>query len=274
VVDLDTVPDSLMATAVRTKQTLCIGDLGGYTGASGETPPRPHQENYSTNSCVVAPLIAAGEVEGVLNLTDRFDQRPFDVNSHVGASQLKVIKQACELVAVSLRNARLFEQVQRAARTCSLTGLRNHQAYTEILDIEVRRATRYKNKLSIIAFRIHGVGLLNANWGHQAGDQLLKTVADHLRGNIRDVDIAGRTGGTEFGVILPEQTLEGALVVVNRLADLYADLRVKIGDDECQVDATFGVVEFAAEGTGPELLRAALERQKQARERGERLRSE
>lgn len=265
VVELDEVPNSLMAVAVRTQRTLCIDDLGRFV-SEGAAPPRPHQKNYATSSCVVAPLIAAGTVEGVLNLADRFDHRPFSAED-----QLKMVEQACELVAVSLRNARLFDQVQRAARSCSLTGLRNHQAFAEILDIEVRRATRYGNALALVVFKLHGVGLLNANQGHQAGDQLLQAVATQLQGNIRDVDVAGRTGGTEFGIILPEQGTAGALVVANRLIDLFAVLDVQIGETRAAFEVSFGVAEFKKESTGPELMGAALSRQQDARKAGKRL---
>jgi diguanylate cyclase (GGDEF)-like protein len=263
VVELSEVPNSLMAVAVRTQRTLCIDDLGRFVGGDGAAPPRPHQSNYQTSSCVVAPLIAAGTVEGVLNLADRFDHRPFSAQD-----QLKMIEQACELVAVSLRNARLFDAVQRAARSCSLTGLRNHQAFAEILEVEVRRATRYENVLALVVFKLHGVGLLNANHGHQAGDQLLQAVADRLQANIRDVDVAGRTGGTEFGIILPEQGTKGALVVANRLVELLAALDVRIGEDRAAFRVTFGVVEFESSRSGPELMGLALGALQGARKAG------
>ena len=266
VVELGEVPNSLMAVAVRTQRTLLIDDVGGFVSVDGAAPPRPHQNNYATSSCVVAPLIAAGTVEGVLNLADRFDHRPFSAED-----QLKMIEQSCELVAVSLRNARLFDAVQRAARCCSLTGLRNHQAFAEILEIEVRRATRYENALALVVFKLHGIGLLNANHGHQAGDQLLQQVAERLQGNIRDVDVAGRTGGTEFGIILPEQGVAGALVVANRLLDLLNVLEVRIGEAQATFGVTFGVVEFETKSSGPELMGSALRALQDARKAGKRL---
>lgn len=263
-VDLAEAPDSLMALAVRRREILCIDDLGRFR-AGGEGPRRPHRRNYRTESCVVAPLIAAGEVEGVLNLADRFDERPFDPGQH-----LKMIRQACELVAVSLHNARLFAEVQRAARTDSLTGLRNHQAFAEALDVECKRALRYGSELSLLMVKVHFVGLVNANYGHPAGDALLRAVARRLRGNVREVDLPGRTGGTEFGIILPEQTLEGALVVARRLSDVLAATRADIGGGAtCEIRTTFGVAHYERAGGGSELVQRALEHLARAREAGE-----
>lgn len=262
-VDLGEAPESLMAVAVRDKQTLCINDLGQFMTDDCQLPSRPHQERYQTSSCVVAPLVAAGEVEGVLNLADRFDSRPFDPQAQLG-----LIRQACELLAVSLRNARLFEEVQQAARSDSLTGLLNRQAFLTTLGTEVKRAKRYENRLAVLACRVEGLRLINANHGHNHGDQVLQEVGRRLAGNVRDVDIAGRTGGTEFGIILPEQAIAGAMVVARRLSGLLAET-VDVGETKHTVRATFGVREYRSRGDGAELFQDALGILDRAREAGE-----
>ncbi|MCW8140253.1 MAG: sensor domain-containing diguanylate cyclase [Planctomycetota bacterium] len=253
VVELEANPNSLMARAVRGRKVLCIDDLGSWQPQAGPTPERPHQERYQTSSCIVAPLIAAGEVQGVLNLADRFDNRPFD------EGQLALIRQARDLVAVSLRNARLFDEVQRAARTCSLTGLMNHQAFVDALEAEARRAERYDKPLALLVCNMRGIRLLNANHGHQAGDAVLLQAAHVLRHNTRDVDIAGRIGGSEFGLILPELDRPGAIVLAERLGRLLTGTRFMIGSDTCTVPATLGLGVYRRGMTGPDLLREALE---------------
>lgn len=253
VVDLNANPNSLMARAVRGRKVLCIDDLGRWQPPSGDLPERPHQEHYQTASCIVAPLIAAGEVQGVLNLADRFDNAAFD------EGQLALIRQARDLVAVSLRNARLFDEVQRAARTCSLTGLMNHQAFVEALEAEVKRAERYEKQLALLVVNMRGIRLLNANHGHQAGDAVLLQAAHVLRQNTRGVDVAGRIGGSEFGLILPELDPRGALLVAERMGRLLTGTRFMIGSDTCTVPATLGLAAYRRGGTGADLLREALE---------------
>lgn len=218
---------------------------------------------------MVAPLVAAGEVEGVLNLTDRFDQRPFDPEEHLG-----LIRQASELLAVSLRNARLFESVTRAARMCSLTGIRNRQAFFEDLAVEVKRARRYGHPLAVVAVDLSGIRLINANVGHQAGDRVLAEIARLLERNVRDVDGVGRTGGTEFGVLLPEQTTAGAQVVAHRLEKLLNEARFDVaGPSEVAVDAAFGIAEQPSGVDQPDfdLFQKALDALSRARARGEKV---
>lgn len=253
IVDLNANPNSLMARAVRGRKVLCIDDLGRWQAPDGEVPDRPHQDQYQTSSCIVAPLIAAGEVQGVLNLADRFDNRPFD------EGQLALIRQARDLVAVSLRNARLFDEVQRAARTCSLTGLMNHQAFVEALEAEVKRADRYEKPLSLLVVNMRGIRLLNANHGHQAGDAVLLQAAHVLRQNTRGVDVAGRIGGSEFGLILPELDRRGALQLAERMGHLLTGTRFMIGSDTCTVPATLGLATHRCGSSGADLLREALE---------------
>jgi diguanylate cyclase (GGDEF)-like protein len=261
IVDLNAAPNSLMARAVRGRKVLCIDDLGQYQGPDGEPLELPHRRQYATASCIVAPLIAAGEVQGVLNLADRFDNAAFD------EGQLALIRQARDLVAVSLRNARLFDDVQKAARTCSLTGLMNHQAFVDGLDAEVKRAERYGKALGLIVANLRGMRLINANHGHQAGDAVLLQAAHVLKQNTRTVDVAGRIGGSEFGLIVPELDGKGARHLAERMGRLLTGTRFMIGSDTCTVPATLGVSEYRRGSTGAELLREALEAVDRARAR-------
>jgi diguanylate cyclase (GGDEF)-like protein len=266
VVEVSAKPDSLMAVAVREREILSIDDLGIFQVADGRTPERPYKSRYRTASCVVAPLVAGGEVEGVLNLADRFDAGPFQPR------ELNVIRHACDLLAVSLRNARLFDALQVAARQDRLTGLVDRRAFTDTLEVEVKRARRYENHLAVLACRVHGLRLLNASHGLAAGDRLIEAVGKLLRANIRDVDLVGRTDGAEFGVILPEQALAGAGVVAGRLAGLLAETDVALpGGGTTKVDASLGIAVYSRSGTGGELYHTALEAAAAARAAGARV---
>lgn len=260
VVDLRAAPGSLMAVAVRSRKTLCIDDLGRWVGPGGEVIERPNADRYRTASCIVAPLVAAGEVQGVLNLADRFDQRPFDPEE-----QLALIRQARDLVAVSLRNARLFDEIQRAARTDSLTGLKNHQAFVEELERAASRASADRAALSLVVVNLRGLRLFNANHGHQAGDALLVQAAHVIGQHAPDPDVAGRIGGSEFGVLLPGQSREDAARVAERLRLLVTETRFMIGSDTTTVQATVGVASHRGDGGGADLLREALEQVERAR---------
>lgn len=254
VVDLRAAPQSLMAVAVRTRKTLCIDDLVRWSAPDGESVIRPHQGRYATSSCIVAPLVAGGDVHGVLNLADRFDHRPFDPEQ-----QLALIRQARDLVAVSLRNARMFEEIQRAARTCSLTGLKNHQAFVEDLEKAVRRAEQERSALSLVVVNLRGLRLFNANHGHQAGDAVLIQAAHVLQQHAPEPDLTGRIGGSEFGLVLPGMTKDDASRVAERLGRLITETRFMIGSDTTTIQAALAVAGFKGAGCGADLLREALE---------------
>ena len=260
---------SLMAIAVRERRLLLIDDLGAFEAArSLEAPQRPHSERYRTPSCVVAPLLAAGEVEGVLNLADRFDDQPFD------RRQRTIIRHASELLAVALRHARLFSAVEQAAKTDRLTGLLNRAAFTETLNLEVKRAARYGNPLAVLTCRLGGIRLLNANHGLATGDLLLASVARALRANVRDVDYVGRTAGAEFAIVLPEQRLAGASVVARRLVAVLGALQVELAHGQgtpVSPQFSFGVAEFVGQADAGELLETAFGVAEAARVTGERL---
>ncbi|MBL4848395.1 MAG: sensor domain-containing diguanylate cyclase [Planctomycetes bacterium] len=258
---------SLMSIAVRERRLLLIDDLGHYQAEDGEAPPRPHSKQYKTPSCVVAPLLAAGEVEGVLNLADRFDEQTFD------RRQRTLIRHASELLAVAFRHDRLFGAVEAAAKTDRLTGLLNRDAFTEVLDLEVKRAARYEHPLALLTCSLSGVRLVNANYGLAAGDQLLAAIGRILRGNIRDVDLVGRVAGAEFGLILPEQHLPGASVVARRLLTLVSEARIELhgpAGERVTVspECSFGVAEFAGEAGAGELLQSAFRIAEEARSEG------
>ncbi len=114
-------------------------------------------------------------------------------------------------------NARLFAEVQRLAITDPLTGLFNRRKLDDTLAIEVERAYRYNRPLSLIMLDLDGMKKLNDKYGHQAGDEALKIVADKICKQIRTVDIATRYGGDEFVILLPEADLEAARNVAKRI---------------------------------------------------------
>lgn len=119
--------------------------------------------------------------------------------------------------AMAIENARLFTETRRLANTDALTGLYNHRYFYHLLDAEVKRARRYGRPLSLIMLDIDRFKEFNDQYGHLAGDEALRSLAQILRKNSRRVDTVARYGGEEFAIILPETDLAQAGVQAERL---------------------------------------------------------
>ncbi len=112
---------------------------------------------------------------------------------------------------------RLIESLEHLSNTDSLTGLTNRRALTDSLIYEVDRARRYGSDLSLILCDIDSFKAINDTYGHDAGDRALQIISETLKAQLRKADIAGRYGGDEFMLILPETSLEGAENLADKL---------------------------------------------------------
>ena len=98
-----------------------------------------------------------------------------------------------------------------------LTGLFNRNRFDEIYTKEIKRARRYNNDLSIIIFDVDDFKMVNDNYGHQTGDEVLKEMAQIVLTHVREQDISVRWGGEEFLILLPQTNLAGAVAVANKI---------------------------------------------------------
>lgn len=155
-------------------------------------------------------------------------------------------------------NAELAEANLRLAHLAahdSLTGLPNHRRSHELLVQAVEVAERYERGLSIAVIDLDSFKTVNDTYGHIEGDVVLSTFARLLQGQLRAVDAAGRVGGEEFLVVLPETDPDGACVMLERLRTACWDhLHTP---DGTTVQFSAGVAGFVAHDVPEMLLRRA-----------------
>ena len=160
--------------------------------------------------------------------------------------------------SIAIENERLHRTVKRQAITDELTQLANRRRFTETLAVEVRRAERFGDPLSLVLADLDDFKQINDRYGHLTGDEVLRRFSDVLRDNVRDFDLPVRYGGEEFAVLLPETGLGGAEQLARRLQDALLALRMpEIDGDRPPVTASFGVAAFPAARSAEELLSAA-----------------
>ena len=185
-----------------------------------------------------------------------------------GEETTKLAEWLSSQAAIALENARLHDIVQWQAITDELTGLVNRRRFLDALRTEITKGQRLGARLSVVLADLDDFKLVNDGFGHHAGDDVLLEFADLLRAHGRDVDVAARLGGEEFAVLLPETGLEGASAVAERLRQSLADRRMRLGERDVTVTASFGVAELEEGQSVDALLRAADSALYRAKERG------
>ena len=146
-----------------------------------------------------------------------------------------------------------------------LTGLHTPQAFIQRLDGEVERSRRYGRPLSLAALDVDGFGSLNRAHGRDAGDVLLRAVAELLVRSTRASDVVGRSGGDGFLVLLPETTVAPALQAFERI--LLELETTRVGPIET-VSASVGVAAWQQGMTPQALVAEAERRMRSARDAG------
>jgi diguanylate cyclase (GGDEF)-like protein len=112
---------------------------------------------------------------------------------------------------------RIQAVLEKIATIDALTNLYNRGHFFTLAEREVERALRYKHPLTALMIDIDNFKAINDRHGHIAGDQILVVLAGIIRQNLRDVDLAGRYGGEEFTILLPETSAANALLVAERI---------------------------------------------------------
>lgn len=137
---------------------------------------------------------------------------------------------------------RLIERLEFLSMTDGLTGLLNRRALTEQLEYEIDRARRYGSELSVILVDLDNLKDINDTHGHLAGDTTLQLLSATMRSSLRNVDIAGRYGGDEFLVIVPQTSSEGARSIAEKIRTGAERAEVRIdGGVRTSISVSIGV---------------------------------
>lgn len=126
----------------------------------------------------------------------------------------------------------------------SLTDLYNRRYFMEASKKEIERANRYEEPLSLMMLDIDHFKDVNDTYGHVAGDNVLKRFAAIIKESVRDVDIVGRLGGEEFGIILPKATLDNAKQVAERVREDIEDSTFKFKELSISITVSIGIAKY------------------------------
>jgi diguanylate cyclase (GGDEF)-like protein len=196
------ITSGVIGRTARNKQTQFV--------PNADADPDFIRASYEVKSEIAIPLLKDENVLGVLNVESKG-------NDELDENDANVLEALAGSLAIAIDNARLHAEVKRMALTDVLSGLANRRAFEETLQAEMARASRYNQPISLIILDLDSFKEYNDQWGHPAGDVRLREIADLLRANVREPDVAARYGGEEFAVILPNTGKSGALRLAERL---------------------------------------------------------
>jgi diguanylate cyclase (GGDEF)-like protein len=231
-------PGSPLAETLRgAEPRLCLAVRSGrtYSESGGQRPPLLScavcAQVPGASSCV--PLIVGGEVIGSVLLSRA---APYS------QAEEQRIRESVSQAAPVLANLRNLAVMEIRAATDGLTGLPNKRAVTDALKRTFAQATMTKAPLALVLLDLDHFKQINDQYGHGAGDQVLASVSAALRSVVRDRDFAGRNGGDEFAVLLPDTDIAAALEIAERVRMTIAG--VNLPGTDVPVTVSVGVAGY------------------------------
>jgi diguanylate cyclase (GGDEF)-like protein len=164
------------------------------------------------------------------------------------------------MAATSLEIVWEMEEVSKRARTDPLTGLYNRRHFDELLGQMIKQTDRFGDPVSLIMADVDHFKNVNDTWGHDAGDEVLKSLAETLKAGVRDADICSRFGGEEFAVVLPKTSLQGGAELADRLRKQVEAKPINVGGEQIAVTISCGIACYPDGVITKEALFAAADR--------------
>src|SRR3989338_2884674 len=201
--------EGIAGEVLKTGKTIYVGDVKKET--------RLVERGLELlGSILSVPLTYKGETLGVINFGR---DKTYSFTNH----DVKMLTLVANQVALAMANARLYTQTRELSVTDELTGVFNRRHFAQVLQLEWKRAVRFKRELSLLMIDVDYFKRYNDTYGHLKGDEALKEIGKILIANLREVDTVARFGGEEFIVLLPDTDKRGAQAVAEKLRHLVQE---------------------------------------------------
>lgn len=205
--------------------------------------------HFSIERCVAGYIVRdLGSTNGTFVNSRKIDRALVQNGDliRIGQITLKFIQGAAE--------GAYHEELYRLVTLDPLTQAYNRRHFEQELAREHSRCVRYNRKFSLILFDFDHFKEINDEYGHLAGDAVLKEVASQIRERLRRDDILARVGGEEFAILCPESDLEGARHLAADLGELVRGISVIYEGLTVKATISLGVAEWSGEEENPDAL--------------------
>ena len=206
-------------------------------------------------SALIVPMISHGRVIGILQAESTRVNRFSDIDQ-------KVASILAASAAMAYENSRLHNELEKMVVIDDLTGVYNYRYFSDRLADEIKRATRYRQPLSLIMVDIDWFKRINDTYGHECGNVILKGIVRVAASNIRDTDTLARYGGEEFIIILPQTDHDDARTIAERIRSEIERSTFGDGIKHPKLNATVsvGITTYPDNGHGEDELVQLVDR--------------
>lgn len=192
-------------------------------------------QKFDIRSGLIVPLVLRDKTLGVLFLQDCVQPRDWSIDD------VSMIGSLADNLSVAIENAELHQERERQAVTDGLTGVANRRSFNESFTREFERARRYAETLSLVLIDLDFLKKINDTYGHQAGDEAIKSIGKVLKQECRSIDTAARYGGEEFCLLLPNTEIDMAEQMADRLRKLINETAI---EGPGNISASLGVASY------------------------------
>lgn len=198
---------------------------------------------------IVVPLIHEGRTLGAISVQS--------YRMEYGLDDVEFLSAIASQASIAIRNAQMYQQTQEISLTDYLTGLGNSRRFNMVVQSAIELSIETQQSLSLILIDSDSLKLINDQFGHQAGDLHLQRVAQVIRDNIREDDIACRYAGDEFVIILPKSDAQDAQQVAERIRQEIELHRLSWDEQTMGATISVGVASYAPPMTADTLFQSA-----------------
>ena len=188
-------------------------------------------------SLVVVPVVVEQRVIGAIVVEGA---EP----ASIGVEEARNVGLLAAVARAFLEKVWEIEEVSQRARTDGLTGLYNRRYFDEQLRRVIAETDRFGGTSSLILVDIDDFKAVNDNYGHEAGDAVLRQLGKILSDGVRTVDVCARYGGEELVILLPQTPIGGATELAERLRTAVVDRAVLFEGTPIRVTASFGIAGY------------------------------
>ncbi|MCM8761313.1 MAG: sensor domain-containing diguanylate cyclase [Candidatus Omnitrophica bacterium] len=213
-------------------------------------------------SLIATPLVSENKIIGILRMDS-----PMELA--YTQDDLRLLDIIANLGAVAVENAYLYARTQELAIRDSLTGLKVRRFFMESLHREIKRASRKREKLSLLMLDIDHFKEYNDKFGHTAGDLILKHLAKSISAYVHEDDVVGRYGGEEIAILLYGRGREEAAAEADKIRALIKEKPLTLRREEASLTVSIGVSTYPDDALSEEeMIRVADMRLYKAKSQG------